>query len=68
MSDSIALTSTSITAYNLSGSVATITFQYAVGGSGSYSDLTNPNIPTAISASTTGVAGNTSPGTCTITL
>ena len=48
MSNQIALTSTSITAYNLSGSVATITFQYAVGGSATYLDLPNPNTPTAV--------------------
>lgn len=48
MSNQIALTSTSITAFNLSGSVATITFQYATSQNGTYSDLLNPYNPTAV--------------------
>jgi hypothetical protein len=46
MSNQIALTSTSITAFNLTGSVATITFQYATSENGTYLNLPNPYAPT----------------------
>lgn len=48
MSNQIVLTSTSITAFNLTGSVATITFQYATSQNGTYLDLPNPYNPTAV--------------------